>query len=72
MAGIRRLTARARIAGMRFHQNEVRKDPQLLDWVLEKIISTIVFLKDGDPISNVSGRFNGAKDGNDPVHFSIH
>jgi hypothetical protein len=34
--GVRRLTARAHLAGMRFHQSEVRNDPRLLHWVLRQ------------------------------------
>jgi hypothetical protein len=30
----RRLMARAHFDGMKFHLNEVRKDPELLEWVL--------------------------------------
>jgi len=35
-SGIRRRTAKAYAAGFEFHQEQVRKDPQLLDWVLRK------------------------------------
>ena len=34
--GVRWLTARAHLAGIRFHQSEVRNDPRLLDWVLRQ------------------------------------
>ena len=34
--GVRRLMARSHFAGVRFHRNEVRNDPKLLDWVLKE------------------------------------
>jgi glycosyltransferase involved in cell wall biosynthesis len=34
-AGVRFLVARARFAGQWFHEDEVRKDPKLLDWVVK-------------------------------------
>jgi glycosyltransferase involved in cell wall biosynthesis len=34
--GVRRLMARSYFAGVRFHRNEVRTDPKLLDWVLRE------------------------------------
>jgi glucosyl-dolichyl phosphate glucuronosyltransferase len=34
--GARKLMARAHLAGTRFHRNEVRNDPKLLEWVLRR------------------------------------
>jgi hypothetical protein len=34
--GVQKLIARSRFAGRQFHENEIRSDPKLLEWVRRK------------------------------------